>query len=144
MTSTAPAIAVPQTTATEFTRPLVTGVGLLFAIDLAGAFTSMALGLNHGLMDALGNQARLSTPLPMIAAQAVLLFAATRRQRGLAIPATVLLGITGLLAFVSGFFDGSYAAVLATGPRLFQIVLVITALAVTFISAVRVARLSRR
>src|SRR5262245_43210033 len=149
MTATAPAVTTPQTgtpqtTTSLLTRPLVATVGLLFALDVAGAFASVALGLNTDLMDGLGSQARLAAPLPMIAAQTVLLFAATRRPRGLSIPATALLGISGLLGFVSGFFDGGYATEMATGARCMQIALVTTCLLLSFISAVRIVRLSRR
>ncbi|MEV1204840.1 hypothetical protein, partial [Microbispora rosea] len=60
---------------------LVAGVGLLIAMDVAGAIISLSAGLSPTLLDALGPQARLSAPIPMMIAQVLLVVGATRRRR---------------------------------------------------------------
>ena len=123
---------------------LVAGVGLLLAMDIAGALISLSAGLNPTLLDALGSQARLSAPIPMMIAQVVLVIGATRRHRGVAIPASALLFVAGALAFMSGFYDGGYSADLTAGQRVFQIALVTAHLGVGVLAAVHAVRLLRR
>ncbi|MEV4310118.1 hypothetical protein [Nonomuraea sp. NPDC049624] len=82
---------------------LLGGVGVLLAMDLIGALMAVAAGLNPTFPDALGPQARLSAPLPMMAAHVVPAVGATRSRRGVAIPAAALPAVAGVLAFVSGF-----------------------------------------
>ncbi|GAA3153096.1 hypothetical protein [Nonomuraea roseoviolacea] len=122
---------------------LPAGVGLLLTMDLIGAFISTSAGLNATFLDALGPQARLSAPIPMMVAQVVLVVAATGRRRALAVPAATLMVVAGVLAFVSGFYDGGYAADLTAGQRLYQIALVSAHLGVSALAAVRLARLLR-
>ncbi|GAA0401299.1 hypothetical protein GCM10009530_61450 [Microbispora corallina] len=123
---------------------LVSGVALLLAMDVAGALISLSAGLNATLLDALGPQARLSAPIPMMIAQVVLVVGATRRHRGVAVPASALLAVAGVLAFMSGFYDGGYAADLTGGQRAFQIALVTAHLAVGVLAGLNVVRLLRR
>ncbi|NUP80137.1 MAG: hypothetical protein HOV96_21595 [Nonomuraea sp.] len=122
---------------------LLAGVGLLLALDLAGAFISLSAGLSGTLLDALGPRARLSAPIPMMVAQIVLVAGATGRRRGLAVPASALLVVAGVLAFVSGFYDGGYAADLTGGQRIFQIVLVCAHLGMGALAAIQLTRLIR-
>src|SRR5689334_25046661 len=89
---------------------LISGVGLLLVLDLVGAFVAVRSGLNRTLLEALGPTARLSAPIPMMIAQVLLVVGATRAPRAVAIPCAALLGVACVLAFVSGFFDGAYAA----------------------------------
>ncbi|MCK2220353.1 hypothetical protein MF672_042110 [Actinomadura sp. ATCC 31491] len=123
---------------------LPAGVALLLAMDLTGAALSVSAGLNHDFLDALGPQARLSAPIPMMAAQVVLVAAASARRRALAVPAAALLVVAGVLAFVSGFYDGGYAVDLTAGQRVFQIALVSAHLALSGLAAARLVRLLRR
>ncbi|MFI6602881.1 hypothetical protein ACIBHX_42080 [Nonomuraea sp. NPDC050536] len=123
---------------------LFVGVGLLLVMDLVGAFLSVSGGLNATFLDALGSQARLSAPIPMMVAQVVLVVLATRRHRGLAVPAAALLVVAGVLAFLSGFYDGGYAADLTAGQRVFQIALVSAHLGVGILALLRLTQLLRR
>ncbi|MEU6415369.1 hypothetical protein [Microbispora sp. NPDC046933] len=136
----------PATTPAARPRPstLVAGVGLLLAMDVAGAFISLSAGLSPTLLDALGPEARLSAPIPMMVAQVLLVVGATRRRRVVAVPASALLAVAGVLAFVSGFYDGGYAADLTAGQRAFQIALVTAHLGVGVLAGVRLVRLLRR
>lgn len=135
------ATAVPAGRALDLA--LFAGVGLLLAMDVAGALMSVSAGLNPTFLDALGPQARLSAPIPMMMAQIVLVIGATRRRRGVAVPAAVLLAVAGVLAFLSGFYDGGYAADLTAGHRIYQIALVSGHLGVSVLAALRLARLLR-
>jgi hypothetical protein len=86
-------------------------------MDVVGAFMSVSAGLNPTFLDALGQEVRLSAPLTMMIAQVILVTAATRRHRGVAVPAAALLTVAGVLCFLSGFFDGGYAADLTAVQR---------------------------
>ncbi|MEV0237688.1 hypothetical protein [Nonomuraea sp. NPDC050786] len=119
-------------------------IALLLTMDLVGAVLSMKYGLSPTFLDALGSEARLSAPLPMMIAQVVLAFGATRRHRGVAAVCAGLLTIAGALAFISGFFDGGYGdARLTTALRLFQIALVGGHVAMGIAGGVRVAQVLR-
>ncbi|MEU6427607.1 hypothetical protein ABZ860_17085 [Microbispora sp. NPDC046973] len=140
----APTTTPTTATAGSLSSALVAGVGLLLAMDVAGAIISLSAGLSPTLLDALGPQARLSAPIPMMIAQVVLVVGATRRRRGVAVPASALLVVAGVLAFVSGFYDGGYAADLTAGQRVFQIALVTAHLGVGVLAGFRLAGLLRR
>ncbi|MDP4508000.1 hypothetical protein [Nonomuraea turcica] len=73
----------------------------------------------------------------------VLVAGATRR-RAVAVPAAPLLLVAGVPAFVSGFFDGGYAADLTAGRRVYQIALVSVHLGVSVLASFRLARLLRQ
>ncbi|MCT9929790.1 hypothetical protein N5079_06095 [Planotetraspora sp. A-T 1434] len=138
----------PSTTSAAAGRPFATAIvvtiGLLLVMDVAGALISLAAGLSPTFLDALGPQARLSAPIPMMIAQVILAFAVSRRRRAVAIPAAVLLMIAGILAFLSGFSDGGYAADLTAAQRVFQIALVTGHLAMGVLAGLRLVRLLRR
>ncbi|GAA4201598.1 hypothetical protein [Microbispora amethystogenes] len=139
-------MSAPATTpaARPLASALVAGVGLLLAMDVTGAVISLSAGLSPTLLDALGPQARLSAPIPMMIAQVLLVTGATRRHRGVAVPASALLAVAGVLAFMSGFYDGGYAADLTAGQRVFQITLVTAHLGVGVLAGFRLVRLLRR
>ncbi|MFI7029249.1 hypothetical protein ACIBK1_11145 [Microbispora rosea] len=140
-----PATAPPTVPAARpLASALVAGVGLLIAMDVAGAIISLSAGLSPTLLDALGPQARLSAPIPMMIAQVLLVVGATRRRRGVAVPASALLIVAGVLAFMSGFYDGGYVADLTAGQRVFQIALVTAHLGVGVLAGFRLVRLLRR
>ncbi|MGI5155898.1 hypothetical protein [Microbispora sp. CA-102843] len=139
--ATAPAAVLA---ARPLSSALVAGVGLLLAMDVAGAIISVSAGLSPTLLDALGPQARLSAPIPMMVAQILLVIGATRRRRGVAVPASALLLVAGVLAFMSGFYDGGYAADLTAVQRVFQIALVTAHLGVGVLAGFRLVRLLRR
>ncbi|WP_433434337.1 hypothetical protein [Nonomuraea sp. CA-141351] len=140
-------MSVPTTAASTgraLNPALLAGVGLLLIMDVTGAFLSVSAGLSPTFLDALGPHARLSAPIPMMVALTVLVAGATRRRRGVAVPAAVLLGIAGLLAFMSGFYDGGYAAELTAGQRAYQIALVSAHLALSVLAVLRLTQLLRR
>ncbi|MFI7464906.1 hypothetical protein [Nonomuraea sp. NPDC049646] len=85
-----------------------------------------------------------TTAVPAGRAQVVLAVGATRSRRGVAVPAAALLAVAGVLAFVSGFYDGGYAAELTAGQRIYQIALFAAHLAVAVVAALRLAGLLRR
>lgn len=127
-----------------FARAVAAAVGVLLVMDVTGALISLSAGLSPTFLDALGPQARLSAPLPMMVAQVVLAFAVTRRRRAVAGPAAALLVVAGLLAFLSGFADGGYAADLTAGQRVFQVALVGGHLAMGVLAGLRLAALLRK
>ncbi|WP_062431177.1 hypothetical protein [Herbidospora daliensis] len=124
-------------------KPIVAAVGVLLVMDLVGAVLSVSTGLNATFSEALGPTARLSAPLPMMVAQAILAFAVTRERRAVAIPAAALLVVAGVLAFVSGFFDGGYTADLTPGQRTFQVTLITGHLVLSTLAGLRLTRLLR-
>nr|WP_062338307.1 hypothetical protein [Herbidospora sakaeratensis] len=124
-------------------KTIVVTIGTLLVMDLVGAVMSVSAGLSNTFFEALGPTARLSAPLPMMAAQAVLAFAVTRERRAVAVPAAALLAVAGVLAFVSGFFDGGYAADLTPGQRAFQIALITGHLILSALAGLRLVRLLR-
>ncbi|MEV1169652.1 hypothetical protein, partial [Nonomuraea sp. NPDC049784] len=73
----------------------------------------------------------------------VLVAAATRRRRVVAVPAAALMAVAGVLAFMSGFYDGGYAVDLTTGQRIFQIALVSAHLGVGVLAVLRLTQLLR-
>jgi hypothetical protein len=124
---------------------LAAAVGLLLAMDLVGAWISVGSGLSPTFLDALGSNARLSAPLPMMIAQAVVVCAATRSRRAVAAPASALLVVAGLLAFLSGFFDGGYAdPSLTPTMRVFQVTLVAAHLVMSVLAGARLVTLLHR
>ncbi|MEV5407264.1 hypothetical protein AB0K60_00285 [Thermopolyspora sp. NPDC052614] len=142
---TATAVRAPATPAPRsLVSALSCGVGLLLAIDLVGAWISVAAGLNPTFLDALGPEARLSAPIPMMIAQIVMVVAATRSRRAVAIAGCLLLTIAGLVAFLSGFYDGGYAADLTPFQRVYQITLVAAHLGVSVLASAGLVRLLRR
>ncbi|GAA0990276.1 hypothetical protein GCM10009555_075780 [Acrocarpospora macrocephala] len=136
--------ATPVSAARPFARAVVVTIGILLVMDVAGALISLSAGLSPTFLDALGPQARLSAPIPMMIAQAILAFAVSGRRRAVAAPAAVLLMIAGILAFVSGFSDGGYAADLTAAQRVFQVALVAGHLVMGVLAGLRLVKLLRR
>jgi hypothetical protein len=127
-----------------FARAVVVIIAILLVMDVAGALISLSAGLSPSFLDALGPQARLSAPIPMMIAQVILALAVSRRRRAVAAPAAVLLMIAGILAFMSGFSDGGYAADLTAAQRVFQVALVAGHLTMGVFAGLRLVKLLRK
>lgn len=80
-------------------------MAVLLATDLVGGLLAVRAGVNTW-GEAWGPEALLAAPVPMIVAQLLLVWLATRRLgRGAAVAAG-LLATACLVSVVSGFFDG--------------------------------------
>ena len=95
-------------------------MAVLVATDLAGGLVAVRAGVNTW-GEAWGPEALLAAPVPMIAAQLLLVWLATRRAgRGAAVAAG-LLAAACLVSVVSGFFDGGLGnAELSAGLAAYQ------------------------
>jgi hypothetical protein len=130
--------------ATQASRTALYGVAALTAVSLGGAAVSVSGGLSHDVLDALGPQARLSVPLPMMAFLILTASAAASRRRRVALAGSALTGVATLVALVSGFFDGGYADPrLDTGQRAYQLLLVATLGLVAALAITRFVRVWR-
>ncbi len=85
-------------------RRLVVATAALLATDVAGGVLAVASDVNTWA-EAWGGEALLAAPAPMMVAQAVLAWVATRRGRAAATCAG-LLALACLVSVASGFFDG--------------------------------------
>ena len=93
--------ALPRSTA----GALRLAMAVLLATDLVGGLLAVRAGVNTW-GEAWGPEALLAAPVPMIVAQLLLVWLATRRLgRGAAVAAG-LLATACLVSVVSGFFDG--------------------------------------
>ncbi|GAB1821617.1 hypothetical protein [Herbidospora sp. RD11066] len=128
----------------SFAPAVVVTIGVLLVMDVVGALISVSAGLSPTFLDALGPQARLSAPIPMMIAQVVLAVAVSVRRRAVAVPAAALLMVAGLLAFLSGFSDGGYAADLTAAQRVFQLALVAGHLTMAVFAGLRLVTLLRK
>src|ERR1700752_466183 len=90
---------------TPAARRLIVAVGALLVTDLAGGLLAVASDVNTW-SEAWGSKALLAAPVPMIAVQVVLAWAAARGRGKGAIAAGSLLAAACLVIVVSGFFDG--------------------------------------
>jgi hypothetical protein len=92
----------------------------LVLTDLVGGLLAVGSGVNTW-GEAWGPEALLAAPVPMILAQVLLVWLATRRAgRGAAVAAG-LLATACLVSVVSGFFDGGLGnAELSTGLAAYQ------------------------
>ncbi|GAA1007278.1 hypothetical protein Aple_017740 [Acrocarpospora pleiomorpha] len=135
--------ATPASAGRPFARAVVVTIGILLVMDVVGALISLSAGLSPTFLDALGPQARLSAPIPMMIAQVILAFAVSRPRRSVAVPAAVLLMIAGILAFLSGFSDGGYAADLTAAQRVLQVALVSGHLVMGVFAGLRLVKLLR-
>ena len=80
-------------------------MAVLLATDLVGGLVAVRAGVNTW-GEAWGPEALLAAPVPMIVAQLLLVWLATRRLgRGAAVAAS-LLATACIVSVVSGFFDG--------------------------------------
>jgi hypothetical protein len=101
-------------------RPLRLAMAGLVLTDLVGGLLAVGSGVNTW-GEAWGPEALLAAPVPMILAQLLLVWLATRRAgRGAAVAAG-LLATACLVSVVSGFFDGGLGnAELSTGLAAYQ------------------------
>ncbi|WP_392544515.1 hypothetical protein [Oryzobacter telluris] len=138
-TTSAPSPVLPapgRSAAAPPDRGVLLAVLAVTVVSLAGSFLALATGLNASWWDAVGPTGRLSVPLPMNAALLLLaLVAASARRRAAAVAAGVV-ALACVVAVVSGFFDGGYAADLAPVARVAQVALVL-GLATVAVAALR-------
>jgi hypothetical protein len=122
-------------------RSLVGIVGLLLVTDLVGGLLAVASDVNTW-GEAWGGTALLAAPLPMIAVQVLLTWAAVRgRGRGAA-AAAGLLAAACLVSVASGFFDGGLGNdALSTGLAAYQVLLLTVTGAVGVVALVRIREL---
>ncbi len=125
-------------------RRLVVAMAVLLVTDLAVGLLSVAAGVNTW-GSAWGSTALLAAPLPMIAAQLLLTWLATRSSgRGAAVAAG-LLAVACLLSVVSGFFDGGIGNdALTPALSAFQGLLLAVTAATGLLALARTAELLRR
>ena len=119
-------------------------MAVLLATDLVGGLLAVRAGVNTW-GEAWGPEALLAAPVPMIVAQLLLVWLATRRLgRGAAVTAG-LLATACLVSVVSGFFDGGLGnAELTAGLAAYQYVLLAVTTAVGALAIRRtVAALAR-
>jgi hypothetical protein len=104
---------------------LTVAVAALVTVDLVGGLLAVASGVNTW-SEAWGGKALLAAPVPMIAVQVLLTWAAvSRRGRGAVVAASVL-ALACLVSVVSGFFDGGLANDSLDGPLVgFQVFLLL-------------------
>lgn len=138
-TPTAPALASLGGTA----RPLRLTMAALVVTDLVGGILAVRAGVNTW-GEAWGPEALLAAPVPMIVAQLLLVWLATRRAgRGAALAAG-LLATACLVSVVSGFFDGGLGnAELSAGPTAYQYFLLAVTTAVGVLAIRRAVALVR-
>ena len=124
-------------------RPLRVAMAVLLATDVAGGLLAVRAGVNTW-GEAWGPQALLAAPVPMILAQLVLVWLATRRRGRLAIVAASLLAVACLVSVVSGFFDGGLGnAELSPGLAAFQYFLLAVTTSVGLLAVGRAVSLVR-
>jgi hypothetical protein len=119
-------------------KTLVGAVGVLLVTDLVGGLLAVASDVNTW-GEAWGGKALLAAPLPMIAVQALLTWAAVRgRGRG-AVAAAGLLAAACLVSVASGFFDGGLGNdALSTGLAAYQVLLLTVTGAVGLVALARI------
>lgn len=124
-------------------RPLRIAMAVLLVTDLAGGLLAVRAGVNTWA-EAWGPEALLAAPVPMIIAQLLLVWLATRRAGRLAIVAASLLAAACLVSVVSGFFDGGLGnAELSAGLAAFQYFLLAVTTAVGLLAVGRAVSLGR-
>jgi hypothetical protein len=124
-------------------RPLRIAMAVLVATDLVGGLLAVRAGVNTW-GEAWGPEALLAAPVPMILAQLVLVWLATRRGGRLAIVAASLLAVACLVSVVSGFFDGGLGnAELSPGLAAFQYFLLAVTTSVGLLAVGRAVSLVR-
>ena len=107
-------------TARSSAKSLRLAMAVLLVTDVVGGLLAVRAGVNTW-GEAWGPEALLAAPVPMIVAQLLLVWLATRRPgRGAAVAAG-LLATACLVSVVSGFFDGGLGnAELTTGLAAYQ------------------------
>jgi hypothetical protein len=123
-------------------RPLRVAMLALLLTDAVGGLLAVRSGVNTW-GEAWGPEALLAAPLPMIAAQVLLVWLATRAGRGAAVAAG-LLATACLVSVVSGFFDGGLGnAELTTGLAVYQYWLLAVTTTVGLLALRRAVRAAR-
>ena len=118
-------------------------MAVLLATDLAGGLLAVRAGVNTW-GEAWGPEALLAAPVPMILAQLLLVWLATRRAGRLAVVAAGLVATACLVSVVSGFFDGGLGnAELTPGLAAFQYFLLAVTTAVGLLAVGRAVSLVR-
>jgi hypothetical protein len=122
-------------------RHLAAAFAAVLALDLAGLIVAVATNLT-ATSHAIGSGTPLSSPIPFVAAQALLVTAALRASRRLTTAAAAtLVAVLGMIAIASGFADGSYMNGGLTAPdRALQVAL---SVALGVMSALALARAAR-
>jgi hypothetical protein len=124
-------------------RPLRIAMAILLATDVAGGLLAVRAGVNTW-GDAWGPEALLAAPVPMVLAQLLLVWLATRRRGRVAVVASGLLATACLVSVVSGFFDGGLGnAELSPGLAVFQYFLLAVTTSVGALAVGRLAALVR-
>ena len=132
--------ALPRSTAGSLRLALA---GLVVT-DVVGGLLAVRAGVNTWAQ-AWGPEALLAAPVPMVAAQVLLVWLATRRAgRGAAVAAG-LLATACLVSVVSGFFDGGLGnAELSAGLAAYQYFLLAVTTAVGLLAVRRAVAALRR
>ena len=86
-------------------RALVGLLGVVLITDVVGGLFDVKAG-RSSLGTAWGSHATLAAPLPMMAAQVVLVALVLRGARRVSLGAASLLSLACVVSFASGFFDG--------------------------------------
>ena len=124
-------------------RSLRIAMVVLLATDLAGGLLAVRAGVNTWA-EAWGPEALLAAPVPMIVAQLLLVWLATRRAGRLAVVAAGLVATACLVSVVSGFFDGGLGnAELSPGLAAFQYFLLAVTTSVGLLAVARAVSLVR-
>jgi hypothetical protein len=118
-------------------RRLVAGTAALVVTDVAGGLLAVAGDVNTW-SEAWGGEALLAAPWPMILAQVLLTWVATRKDGRLAVVAAALLAAACLVSAISGFFDGGLGNDrLSSGLVAFQVFLLAVTATVGILAALR-------
>ena len=124
-------------------RSLRIAMVVLLATDLAGGLLAVRAGVNTW-GEAWGPEALLAAPVPMVLAQILLVWLATRRAGRLAIVAASLLAAACLVSVASGFFDGGLGnAELSAGLAAYQYFLLAVTTSVGLLAVARVVSIVR-
>ena len=124
-------------------RRLRIAMAVLLATDLTGGLLAVRAGVNTW-REAWGPEALLAAPVPMILAQVLLVWLATRGRGRVAIAAAGLLAAACLVSVVSGFFDGGLGnAELTPGLAVFQYFLLAVTTTVGVLGLARLVSLVR-
>lgn len=124
-------------------RRLRIAMAVLLATDLTGGLLAVRAGVNTW-SEAWGPEALLAAPVPMILAQVLLVWLATRGRGRVAIAAAGLLAGACLVSVVSGFFDGGLGnAELTRGLAVFQYFLLAVTTTVGVLGLARLVSLVR-
>ena len=124
-------------------RALRIAMAVLLATDVVGGLVAVRAGVNTW-GEAWGPAALLAAPVPMILAQLLLVWLATRRPGRAAVVAAGLVATACLVSVVSGFFDGGLGNAELTAPlAAYQYLLLAVTASVGALAARHAVRLTR-